>query len=130
MPYKPNYDEEAVNQSSDVINISGRSPKDNIRIEEAAQRAVATSADWLIARKVNRMRGGGSDTRDILGEAGFKVVVEHDDLFYKVKPPQGWTKQTQGYWTYVYDAEGNERFSQFFKGAWYDRDAFLNVSLQ
>lgn len=72
--------------------------------------------------------GGGSDSRLILEEAGFQVVAEHDDLFYKVQPPQGWTKQTQGYWTYVYDPAGVERFSQFFKGAWYDRDAFLNVT--
>lgn len=129
MSYKPNYDEDLVAGSSRVTNVSGRSPHDNILIEEAAQRAVATSENWLLARKTNRTRGG-SDSREILEEAGFQVVSEHDDLFYKVKPPQGWTKQTQGYWTYVYDSEGVERFSQFFKGAWYDRDAFLNVTLR
>lgn len=58
MAYKPNYDEDAVAGSSQVVNVSGRSPRDNIRIEEAAQRAVATSEDWLLARKTNRMRGG------------------------------------------------------------------------
>ena len=122
--YKPNYDEGTVRRESTQVNISGRSPQDNLFIEEAAQRSVAESEVWLLARKHNMRKG---DTCDDLEAMGFTILGEADDLFYKVQPPEGWTKETSGYWTIVKDASGNERISQFFKGAWYDRDAFLNI---
>jgi hypothetical protein len=65
--------------------------------------------------------------RESLEKLGFKVVGEHDDLFYEVVPPAGWTKTTSGYWTTVCDAAGTKRISQFFKGASYDREAFVNI---
>jgi len=85
---------------------------------------VAESETWLLARKHNMRQG---DTRADLEALGFTVLGEADDLFYKVQPPAGWTKETSGYWTTVKDASGKERISQFFKGAWYDRDAFLSI---
>ena len=92
--------------------------------EAGVQRAVAESEQWLIARKTNP---GWKDSREALEKLGFKVVRESDDLFYEVEAPAGWTKTTDGYWTTVRDETGAERFSQFFKGAFYDRDAFVNV---
>lgn len=118
--YKPNYPD--TSKESDVVNISGKSPKQNISIEEAAQRAVAESETWLLARK-NR----GQDSRPALEALGFTILGEVDDLFYQVQSPAGWSKTTEGYWTTVKDAQGNERISQFFKGAWYDRHADLSV---
>ena len=127
MVYKPNYDEDAISKASTVENLSGRSPQAIVTGEEAAQRAVAESEKWLIARKENAWDSKMS-VKERLEEMGFVVLEEHDDLFYSVQPPEGWTKETQGYWTTVKDQEGNERISQFFKGAFYDRDAFLNFS--
>lgn len=111
-------------QSVRQVNISGRSPKDNLSIEEAAQRRVAESETWLLARKHNMEIG---NTKADLEALGFTVLGEADDLFYNVQPPEGWTKETSGYWTTVKDATGKERISQFFKGALYDRDAFLSI---
>lgn len=122
--YVPNY--QRPEEESDVVNISGRSPRENVPIEEAAQRAIAESETWLVARAHNRF-DAEKDTRKALEELGFTVLDERDDLFYEVRPPEGWSKSTQGYWTTVLDTEGKERMTQFFKGAWYDTDAFLNI---
>lgn len=122
--YNPNYPDP--NVEPDVPNISGRSPRENVSIEEAAQRAVAENASWLLAKEQN-MNG---DSRQALEALGFTVLGEADDLFYQVQPPQGWDKSTQGYWTTVTDDAGNERISQFYKGAWYDRRAFLSIRNQ
>lgn len=117
--YKP---EEDPSRESDIPNISGLSPRRNVEIEEAAQRSVAENSTWLIAKKAGR----DEDTKTQLEAKGFTVLGEHDDLFYKVTPPEGWTKSTEGYWTTVKDQNGEEVISQFFKGAWYDRDAFAS----
>lgn len=127
MKYKPGY--EHPEGESDQINVSGRSPRDNLIIEEMAQKQVAESATWLLARKLNSAHGNYThgDSRQELEALGFQVEDLADELFYQVEPPSGWTKETSGYWTTVRDADGNEIISQFFKGAWYDRDAFLNI---
>ena len=127
MVYKPNYDEAAIRQASTNVNMSGSSPQAILTGEEAAQRSVAESEKWLLARKEN-MRNDQQSVRGKLEAMGFVVLEDHDDLFYSVQPPDGWTKETQGYWTTVKDQSGNERISQFFKGAFYDRDAFLNFT--
>jgi len=122
MSYKPGYDEKAIKESSKVPNISGKSPQENLHIEEANQRAVAESQNWLLAREHN----GVGDSRQDLQDLGFAILGE-EDLFYKINPPAGWTKETSGFWTSVKDASGTERISHFFKGAWYDTRAFLNI---
>ncbi len=126
--YNPNYTDEAIRREGSAPNLTGRSPQDCVRVEESAQRAVAESASWLLAKKMNWTSDDKRPVKDVLGELGFTAIEEHDDLFFKVQPPKGWTKETQGYWTYVKDQDGNSRISQFFKGAFYDRDAFLNIS--
>lgn len=122
--YTPNYPNPE--EASDTPNVSGKSPRQNIMIEEAAQRAVAESEQWMLARRVNGRHMETNDSRVGLEALGFTVKDSDDELFYSVTPPSGWTKETQGFWTTVYDEEGNEQISMFFKGAWYDRDAFLN----
>ncbi len=127
--YKPGYTKEDIRKADTKVNMSGRSPQKCLSIEESAQRAVAENETWLLARKMNRTDSKDSrSVKDILEAMGFAVLGEHDDLFFEVQPPEGWTKETEGYWTTVMDQNGKERISQFFKGAFYDRDAFLNVS--
>lgn len=122
--YKPNYDDRQILTAGSKANISGKSPMQNLAIEEGAQREVAESETWLLARKQNMQR---DDSKAALEALGFTILGIADDLFFKVQPPAGWTKETEGYWTTVKDAEGHERISQFFKGAWYDREAFLSI---
>ncbi len=127
MTYKPNYDDDAIQKSSTATNRSGSSPQEIITGEEASQRAVAESEQWLIAKKENGWNQEKS-VKEQLEDLGFVILDEHDDLFFSVQSPKGWTKNTKGYWTSVKDQDGNERISQFYKGAFYDRDAFLNFS--
>ena len=122
--YKPGYDEATIRKESTQVNVSGLSPRDNLSIEEGEQRRVAENETWLLARRHSMTQ---KNTYADLESLGFTILGEADDLFYKVRPPTGWTKETSGYWTTVKDATGKERISQFFKGAWYDREAFLNI---
>lgn len=128
MSYKPNYPQSKIKTYATTPNASGRSPQDNLLLEESAQRNVAESEKWLIANKENPMSRSQVSTKEKLEEMGFTVLEDYDDLFYAVQPPTGWTKETQGYWTTIQDSAGKQRISQFFKGAFYDRDAFLNFN--
>ena len=122
--YKPRYND--LSEISDSMTISGKTARECVSIEEAAQKAVAENPEWLLARRLNE----GKDSRLELETLGFKILGESNDLFYKVQAPLGWNKSTEGLWTKVIDVDGRERISQFYKGAFYDRDAFLNVYKQ
>lgn len=52
-----------------------------------------------------------------------------DDLFVSATLPDGWTKQPTDHpmHTAIIDADGNRRGSYFYKGAFWDRDAFLSA---
>lgn len=56
------------------------------------------------------------------------ILGEADDLFYSVELPEGWEIKATGHsmWNDVIDDKGRERISFFYKGAFYDRDAFSN----
>ena len=97
-----------------------------VQFEEKAQRQIAESEEWLLARCRAPNYIDDMDTRPYLETLGFEIVRLHDDLFYKVVPPAGWTKSTDGYWTIICDSNGKERAVQFFKGAAYDRRAHLD----
>lgn len=124
MSYTPRYDDDAIDQHSDQPNISGESPRANLIIEERAQRQVAESDTWLLARNMGS-DWNPEDSRPALEALGFEVKM-YNDLFYEVVPPDGWTKRTEGYHTYICDTNGKQRAYQFFKGAWYDTCASIS----
>lgn len=126
MSYKPNYTKSDIGMESTTANVSGCSPQANLLVEENAQRVVAENQTWLIAKKENHLSRSTNPIKEKLEQMGFVVLREHDDLFYAVQPPEGWNKETEGYWTIIKDQEGNKRIQQFYKGAFYDRDAFVN----
>ena len=124
--YTPGTD---ISEVSDGMTPTGLTSKQLVSLEEEAQRNVAEAEEWRLAREMNYVRGEsarGSDSREELEAMGFTILQE-GDLFYITTPPEGWTKTTQGFWTSVCDEEGNERISMFFKGAVYDRRAFLSI---
>lgn len=129
MAYKPNYDNNAIGKESTKVNISGQSPRTCVSIEERAQRLVAEDPTWLMAKKIVSLRGKYAhvDSKVELEGVGFTDLVPRDDLFYSATPPEGWTKETEGYWTTIYDNNHVERMSQFFKGAFYDMHAELSI---
>ena len=125
--YTPKYTDEDIAKMGDAPNISGLSPAANVTIEEHEQRKVATNPKWMIARTTG-FPNRGQDSKEALEGLGFTGIQKADDLFYEVQAPDGWTKTTQGYWTTINDETGKKRLSQFYKGAWYDRDAFVSIT--
>ncbi len=99
--------------------------------EETEQRRVAENPEWLIARELELSYAHGKhiigDSRPKLERLGFAILGEYDDLFYRVKQPEGWSKSTEEFWTTIKDAEGKKRMEQFYKGAYYDRRASLYI---
>ena len=87
--------------------------------EDEIQSIVAKS--WSIAKKIGMSKG---DSREGLEALGF-FIWDENELFYRVSPPEGFTTSTEGYWTYVFDANGKEVIMQFYKSASYDTDAFM-----
>lgn len=126
--YKPRYED--LGEVRDSMTLTGRTSRELVGIEESSQRAVAENLQWLLAKKLNSVRGEyvKGDSKSELEALGFEVLGESDELFYRVKAPEGWDKSTEGLWTIVVDGEGKKRMTQFYKGATYDRDAFLNIS--
>lgn len=69
------------------------------------------------------------DYYKILKRMGIKIINRDDDLFYNTEIPDGWHKESAGgYWSYLIDDKGRKRASMFYKGAFYDRDAFISFN--
>ena len=88
--------------------------------EDELQSRVAKG--WSIARTSGLKK---EDSREGLEALGFSILKE-SELFYRVTPPEGFTKSTQGYWTEVFDATGKKVVMQFYKSAPWDTDAFMH----
>ena len=87
--------------------------------EDELQSRVAQG--WSIARNSGLKK---EDSRKGLEALGFSILKE-GKLFYRVTPPEGFTKSTQGYWTSVFNATGKKILMQFYKSAAWDTDAFV-----
>ena len=70
-------------------------------------------------------------TEEVLVAWGFRLgkPFKDDKMFRPAALPPGWRKSGTGHtmWTHVYDEYDRERLSLFYKSAFYDRDAFLNL---
>jgi hypothetical protein len=60
----------------------------------------------------------------------FGDPCEGDPLFCEAWLPAGWQKKPTEHamWSTLVDADGKERASIFYKAAFYDRSAFINVA--
>lgn len=81
----------------------------------------------------------GSATLPIKFNSGTKAELESmgvvfgeptDSLFCEAQLPEGWKVEPTDHsmWNKLIDSEGRERASIFYKAAFYDRDAFVNVN--
>ena len=61
---------------------------------------------------------------------GIVFGKEVDDLFVEVTLPAGWKKEATDHsmWSKLVDDKGRERASIFYKAAFYDRDAHINIT--
>ena len=60
---------------------------------------------------------------------GIKIIDEYDDLFWNVQLPDDWRIEATDHplWSDLIDDRGRRRASLFYKAAFYDRDAFINI---
>ncbi len=93
------------------------------RQERQAQSQLVNST--VIPSEIN------SGSEDDLIALGFKLgdKVDGDPLFRHAELPDGWKREGSDHamWSYIVDTRGRRRCSLFFKGAFYDRRAFINV---
>ena len=59
----------------------------------------------------------------------FGPADEDDPLFREATLPEGWRKEGSDHamWSYIVDADGEQRVGIFFKAAFYDRHAFMHI---
>lgn len=90
--------------------------------EARGQQAFVNSA--TLPREFN------SGTREELEQMGVRFGADIDDLFCQVELPPGWRKVAEGHsmWSKLVDDKGRERASVFYKAAFYDRKAHINLS--
>ncbi len=70
------------------------------------------------------------EMRHILETLGIEFLEPVDDLFWYVRLPAGWQKRATDHsmWSKLYDDKGRERASVFYKAAFYDRSAHINLT--
>lgn len=109
--------------TNDVENFIAAATPGGIEAQEArGQRSFVASTTLPIAFN--------SGKREEL-EAARVVFGKHvDDLFCEAQLPEGWKKEATDHsmWSKLVDDKGRERASIFYKAAFYDRSAFLNVN--
>lgn len=68
-------------------------------------------------------------TRRKYEEMGIAIVGDHDDLFYNVRLPEGWKIEDTDHpmWNVLLNDKHEEVATFFYKAAFYDRDAFINL---
>ena len=67
-------------------------------------------------------------TKQQYEKMGIQIIGDHNDVLYKVVLPGGWRIETEDYWSNLYDNEGRQRASFFYKNTIYDLDAFINFN--
>jgi len=72
----------------------------------------------------------GKEIMESWGGVKFGSVIENDPMFQYVELPDGWKKVSTDHsmWSKLLDDKGRERASIFYKAAFYDREAFIDLS--
>lgn len=67
--------------------------------------------------------------REALEKLGVVFGADQDDLFVNVTLPTGWTKKATDHsmWSDLIDAKGRKRGGLFYKAAFYDRKAHMDL---
>lgn len=107
--------------------------KHPIEAQEAREQARLIAAQRL-PKKINHpatwdLGKQGLTLEDVYKAFGIEILPTGDDLFNDVKLPKGWAVKPSDHsmWNHLYDDKDRKRMSIFYKGAFYDRDAFFNL---
>jgi hypothetical protein len=115
-----------------VVLFGGGFANGSIEAMEAQGQAEFVESDILpteIQDPDYERKGSG---RKLLESWGFKFgkVVGGDTIFTQAKLPPGWTKKPTDHdmWSTILDDKGRERCGIFYKAAFYDRSAHMNIT--
>ncbi len=90
---------------------------------------ISNDMDYDIKREITD-KNNMIYTKEQYARMGIGIVEQYDDLFYVVELPSGWKIKPTDHsmWNDVYDNKDRKRINFFYKGAFYDRDAFVNFN--
>lgn len=93
------------------------------RREKRAQESLL-GARTRLPRKIQTR---GLYWEQITEKLGITIEGQADELFHNVTLPEGWKIEATDHpmWTRLVDAQGRQRANIFYKGAFYDRSAFM-----
>lgn len=109
--------------AGDVANALAASTPGGIEAQEAAGQRDLVEGEMIPRRMVNV-------TREQLEDAGFVFGDPVDDLFIKVKLPDGWSMKATSHSMHndLIDDAGMKRANVFYKAAFYDRRADISFN--
>ena len=97
---------------------------------EAIERSEEKGQEELVQSQVLPTKYNG-DNKEDFEKIGIKFgeVCDGDPMFQEVTLPDGWKKVASDHsmWSKLVDDKGRERASIFYKAAFYDRDAHMNL---
>src|SRR5579885_2167596 len=103
-----------------------------IEAQEVAGQTAFVESQTLPREGTIAGRGYGSEEvyRPKLEAIGFVFGREVDSLFVECQLPPGWKKVADQHsmWSHLEDAQGRERAAIFYKAAFYDRSAHLDLA--
>lgn len=87
-------------------------------------------AKMIESCQLPKKMGMNGSSKEALEKIGIKVLSEADDLFFNVELPEGWKlKQTDhSMWSHLFDDKERNRASIFYKAAYYDRSAEMDLN--
>lgn len=98
-----------------------------------ASAAIENQEVWgqqlLVADETLPRKYGFNTTLEQLESMGIVFGENADDLFVRVRLPEGWSKQPTSHsmWSNLIDDQGRTRAMIFYKAAFYDRDAHIDI---
>lgn len=100
--------------------------------EAQGQRELTRSKQEGIVQQLPvKINSGGKNAKDEYEKMGIKVIgkTKGDDQFYDVKLPVAWNINPTDHpmWSTLFDEHGKKRATIFYKAAFYDREAFVNI---
>jgi hypothetical protein len=107
----------------DMENFKVASPPGGIEAQEARGQRDFVASETLPKELLH------GTTRAQLEALGIVFGEDADDLFVKATLPPGWKKVASDHamWSYLHDDQGRKRASIFYKAAFYDRSAHMNL---
>lgn len=114
-----------------VLHGEGKSPSDAIEDQEVRGQKKLCDSKLLPTKMRCAFGSCNSDPKKVLRSWGVEVgeQVKGDELFVECKLPDGWSIRPTEHamWSDLVDAKGRKRGAMFYKAAFYDRKAHLDL---